>query len=275
MLIDFHMHGGNCFRHEYPPGRATLTAHQAVDWMDRNNVDMACLLPLESPEVCQGYFLSEEVIEWRDMYPERFIAFCCFDPRMREIDKLIEKFVNDYGCKGFGEALNGLAFDDPLNVETYRICSDLGIPFVFEINTGFCWDEVGLPRLESCLKQFPDLPFVGHGPAFWSAISGDDPRAGYPEGPITPGGALDRLLDAYDNLWLDLSAGSGHNALTRDLEFAEGFVERHWNRMLWATDYFIANQPIPHMQWIRDLDVSEEVRETISSGNAKKLLKMD
>jgi len=275
MLIDFHMHLGNCFRHEYPGGRRSPSVHQALDWMNRNGVDMAVLQPLESPEVCQGYYLSEDAVAHRDLYPERFIAFCCFDPRMRQVPALVKTFVEDYGCKGFGEALNGLAFDDELNRVVYAACADLGIPYVFEINTSFCWDEVGLPRLESCLKEFPALPFCGHGPAFWTAISGDDPRSGYPPGPIKPGGAIDRLLDSYDNLWLDLSAGSGYNAMTRDPEFTRGFVERHWNRMLWATDYFIANQQIPHVQWIRDLDVSEEVREAIGSGNAKKLLGME
>ena len=39
---------------------------------------------------------------------------------------------------------------------------------------------------------------------------------GYPKTRISPGGALDRLFDAHKNLWGDLSAGSGANAIGRD-----------------------------------------------------------
>ncbi len=272
MLIDFHVHLGNCFRQEYPHGRQSPSVHQLIDWMDRNGIDMAVLLPLESPEVCPGYYLSEQAIADRDTYPERLIAFCCFDPRMRSVDELIDTFVDRHGVLGFGEALNELAFDDERNKAIYRKCEERGIPIVFEINTNYCWDEVGLPRLESCLQEFPSCRFVGHGPAFWTAISGDDTRSGYPEGPITPGGAIDRLMAQHDNLWLDLSAGSGHNAMTRDPEFAAGFIERHWQKMLFATDYFIVNQEIPHVEWFRGLDISEEMREAIGSGNALRVL---
>jgi len=274
MLIDFHVHLGNSFRNEYPNGRRSPSVHQLIDWMDRMGIDMAVLLPLESPEVVTGYYLSEQAVADRDTYPERLIAFCCFDPRMKAVPELIDTFVERYGVRGFGEALNGLAFDDERNWPIYEKCAEHGLPYLFDMGPTYCWDEVGLPRLERMLAQFPDCQFVGHGPGFWTAISGDDPREGYPSGPITPGGAIDRLMEQYDNLWLDMSAGSGYNAMTRDPEFARGFIERHWRKMLFATDYFIVNQEIPHVQWLKGLDISEEMREAIASGNALRLLGM-
>ncbi len=275
-MIDFHVHLGNCFRHEYPWGRVSPSPEQLIDWMNRMGIEMACLLPLESPEVCAGYYLTEDAIAARDRYPERLIAFCCVDPRMPHLAEQVDVFVNTYGCKGFGEALNGLAFDDPLNKAVYAKCDELGLPYVFEINTRFCTDEVGLPRLEACLREFPSCIFCGHGPGFWCAISGDDDRTcGYPDGPITPGGAIDRLAAEYDNLYLDLSAGSGYNAMTRDPEFTIGFIERNWRKMLFATDYFIANQEIPHMEWLASLDLDDEVRRAIASANARRILRMD
>ncbi len=274
MLIDFHVHLGNCFRQEYPDGRRSPSVHQLIDWMDRNEVDMAVLLPLESPEVVPGYYLSEQAIADRDAYGERLIAFCCFDPRMRDVGGLIDTFVQRHGAKGFGEALNGLAFDDERNAVIYEKCAEHGLPYLFDMGPTYCWDEVGLPRLESCLRDFPQTQFVGHGPGFWTAISGEDPRGGYPEGPIQPGGAIDRLMAGYENLWLDLSAGSGHNAMTRDREFAAGFIDRHWRKMLFATDYFIVGQEVRQFDWFRSLDISEEMREAIGSGNALRLLGM-
>ena len=41
------------------------------------------------------------------------------------------------------------------------------------------------------------------------------------------GGLTDRWLEEYPNVYGDLSAGSGWNALTRDPEFGPDFVRRH------------------------------------------------
>jgi len=274
-MIDFHVHLGNLYRQSYP-SHIGLSAHQLIDRMDREGIEISVLLPLESPEGAFGYFLTEQAIEARDMYPERLIAFLCIDPRMSSAADLIDVFVKRYGCTGFGEHINELAFDDPRNKAIYARCDEYGLPLVFEINANYCYDEVGLPRLEACLKEFPNVKFCGHGPGFWSAISGDDDqKGGYPEGPVTPGGALDRLLSDYDNLYADISAGSGYNGLTRDPEFTEGFVARHWRKLLFGTDYMGHNQPLPQVGWLASLDVTPEVRDAIAGGNARRVLGLD
>jgi predicted TIM-barrel fold metal-dependent hydrolase len=271
-MIDFHVHIGNMYRERYPE-HPPLSVHQLVDRMDREGIEMSVLLPLESPEGSWGYFLTEEAVAARNMYPERLVAFCCVDPRYPLAADFIEYFVTRHGCKGFGEHVNGLAFDDPRNKFIYAKCNEHGLPLDFEISPDLCWDEVGLPHLEACLKEFRDVKWVGHGPGFWAAISGDDDgKGGYPKRPITPGGAVDRLLAKYDNLYADLSAGSGYNAMTRDPDFAVGFIARHWRKLLWGTDYLGAGGPMPQVEWLRDLDVSEEVREAIGSENARRVL---
>jgi len=272
-VIDFHAHFGNLARERYPE-HVSLTVHQLVDRMDREGIDVAVLLPLESPEGSWGYLLTEQVIEARNTYPERFVAFACVDPRYPLAERLIEHFVQMHGCKGFGEHVNGLAFDDPLNRAIYAKCDEYGLPLVFEINkTLYCHDDVGLPRLEHCLKEFPNVKWCGHGPGFWAAISGDDDGLpGYPNGTITPGGAIDRLMTGYDNLYLDLSAFSGYNAMTRDPAFTRGFVERHWRRMLLGTDIVHPGDELPILGWLRTIDVPEAVRAAIAGGNARRLL---
>ena len=55
-------------------------------------------------------------------------------------------------------------------------------------------DAPGLPGLEKALKEFPDTQFIGHGPGWWASISGDVTQADlarYPDGTVTPGGAID------------------------------------------------------------------------------------
>lgn len=273
-MIDFHAHMGNIHREGYPQ-KPPLTVHQLIDRMDREGIEISVLLPLESPEGGWGYFLTEEAVAARNMYPERLIAFLCVDPRYPSAAKFIDHFVLNHGCRGFGEHVNGLAFDDPLNKALYAKCDEHGLPLDFEISSRFCWDEVGLPRLESCVKEFPNVKWVGHGPAFWTAISADDPRAGYPTEPIKPGGALDRLLAEHDNLFADLSAGSGYNAMTRDPDFAMGFIERHWSKLLWGTDIVGVHDKLPHVEWIKTLPVTEEIREAIARGNTRRLLGLD
>jgi len=274
-VIDFHVHMGNLYRESYPH-KPSLSAHQLVDRMNREGIEIGVILPLESPEGGWGYLLTEDAVAARDLYPERLIAFACVDPRYPKAAELTEIFVKRYGCRGFGEHVNDLPFDHPLNKAIYAKCDELGLPLVFEISRNYCSDDYGLPRLESCLKEFPNVAFVGHGPGFWSAISGNDDRqGGYPTGPIAPGGAVDRLLAQYANLYADLSAYSGYNAMTRDPEFTAGFVLRNSPKLLWGTDYMGAGQELPHVAWMKTLEAPEPIRAAIASGNARRLLKLD
>jgi predicted TIM-barrel fold metal-dependent hydrolase len=274
-MIDFHVHLGNLYREGYPH-KPPLSVHQLIDRMDREGIELSVLMPLESPEGGWGYWLTEDAITARDLYPERLIAFACVDPRYPNAAELIDQFVTRDGCKGFGEHVNGLAFDDELNKVIYAMCDKHGLPLDFEIAERYCYDDAGLPRLEACLKEFPNITWCGHGPGFWSAISGDDDRTcGYPTGPIVPGGAVDRLLAEHDNLYADLSAHSGYNALTRDPDFTHGFVQRHWRKLLFGTDYMGANQPLPQVAWLASLAVSDEIRSAIARDNARRVLGLD
>ncbi len=270
-MLDFHVHMGRIHRHDYP-GAVGLGAEQVVDWMDREGIEIGVLLPLESPEGASGYCTTEEVVEARDRFPQRLIAFMCLDPRMHYVEALIDSWMRRFGVSGFGEHINELPFDDPRNKIIYAKCDEYGLPLVFDMNSSYLTDEVGLPRFEACLREFPNVKWVGHGPAFWSAISADDPRGGYPTTPIVPGGALDRLFAEHDNLYADLSAGSGYNAMTRDPEFTLGFLQRHWPRLLFGTDIVHHAQPLPILDWMRTVPIPEDMREAIARGNARKVL---
>ena len=274
-MIDIHTHLNVAGR--LPDESCPLTAEQLVDTMNRNGIDQAALLPIESPDAqVSQYFMTEEAVAAAERYPERLIPFVSIDPRMNRCEELIQYFAKTYHVKGFGELKNGLAFDDPLHKNIFAQCSDQGLPVLFHSDPTLCWDEVGLPRLEKCLREFPDLIIIGHGPGWWAAISADDDRSGgYPEGPITPTGALDRLLGEYDNLYADISAGSGHNALTRDPEFTVGFLERHWRKLLFGTDYLRAFQDLPQLEWIQQAPLTAEQREAIADGNARRLLRLE
>lgn len=276
-MIDFHAHFGVLCR-EGRPDRPNLSAQALVDLMDRRGIDQAILLPLESPDWGGGYLLTEQVIEARDRFSGRFIAFACTDPRYPHALEFLDYCVQRLGCKGVGEHVCGLPLNDPLNLRLYAKCNELGLPLVFEIaRPAIGNDEPGLPRLERCLREFPRVQWCGHGPHFWTAISGDDGAfpGPYPKGRITPGGAIDRLLAEHENLWLDLSGFSGYNAMTRDPDFTTGFLERHWRRMLFGTDVCYANDALPIVEWMRTVPISPQQREAIADSNARRLLGLD
>ncbi len=276
-MIDFHAHMGILNR-EGRPDRPNLDADGLVRLMDERGIDRAVLLPLESPDWGGGYLLTEQVLAAREHYPDRFVAFACADPRYPPALEFIEHMVKRHGCKGFGEHVNGLALDHPLNLRLYGKCDELALPLVFEIarpRIGF--DEPGLPRLERLLRQFPNVKWVGHGPHFWTAISGDDgERPGpYPGGRVTAGGAIDRLMDRYENLYADLSGASGYNAMTRDPAFTRGFLERRRSRLLFGTDVCYAGDALPIIDWMRTVELDPDTRRAIAEENARTLLGLE
>ena len=57
-----------------------------------------------------------------------------------------------------------------------------------------------------------------------------------PKGPVKAGGLTDRYLADYPNMFADMSAGSGLNALTRDEDHARGFLDRHQDKILFGSD---------------------------------------
>jgi predicted TIM-barrel fold metal-dependent hydrolase len=136
---------------------------------------------------------------------------------------------------GFGELKFTVAVDSPEMHRVYKLAEELRVPLLLHFE--FERYNTGIERFESVLKTYPKVNFIAHAQTWWGNISADlDPVELYPKGPVKPGGLSDRLLSDYPNLFGDLSAGSGLNALTRDPEFARGFVERHTRKLIWGSD---------------------------------------
>jgi len=269
-MIDFHVHLGDLY---FPsPDIRPLSVEQLIDTMNRLGIEKSVLLPIDSPEAAYAYFTTFEALEaWRK-YPERLIPFCDVDPRRDNVAAQIDAFVK-MGCKGFGEHKVGLAIDDERSKRLYTICGEKNLPVLMHLDPGLNIDEAGLPRLEGLLKEMPETKFIMHGPGWWTEISGgNQERGGYPKGPIQPGGRVDILLQEYPNLYSDLSAGSAHNALTRDPDYTPGFLERNWKKLLFATDYLLADQDLPIVKFIKELKMDEDKVRAITKGNAMELL---
>lgn len=117
----------------------------------------------------------------------------------------------------------------------YKLAEELRVPLL--IHFQYETYDTGLERLPAVLKAYPNVNFIGHAQTWWGNISADlNPLDLYPKGPVRPGGLTDHILDDYPNIYGDLSADSGLNAITRDPDFARGFIERHSRKLLWGSD---------------------------------------
>lgn len=274
--VDVHTHIGT-----YTNTNQELTVSDLLRWMDAQGVERAWVLPLVSPEATTYLQTPEFVLKETLPHRDRLIPFCCIDPRanivggVKGFQQVVQRWV-DAGARGFGEHKVGLEFDDPLMFRVYEAVEAVGIPLLFHCDHIRGRDQPGLPRLEAALKAFPKLNFIGHGPGFWASISGDvGPQdfGGYPKGKIAPGGALDRLMEQYPNLYADLSAGSGAGAMSRDLDFARAFLIRRRDRVLFGTDYLQPGQAVPQFElFAQQLQLPADVHRQIVRDNALRLV---
>jgi predicted TIM-barrel fold metal-dependent hydrolase len=85
---------------------------------------------------------------------------------------------------------------------------------------------------------------------------------------VQPNGKVIDMLHKYPNLYCDISAGSGANALSRDPEFTKPFLIEFQDRILYARDYF----DNIHQDVLNGVGLPEDVLAKIYSGNALKLV---
>ena len=163
-----------------------------------------------------------------------------------------------------------------------------GLPVTFHLTPfiGLYYGLVvqhGMPELEEVLQRFPNLKFFGHSQAFWAEMGANptlQDRIGWPSGKIEEEGAVPRLMRKYPNLYGDLSAGSGFNAMNRDEEYAIKFLNEFQDRLFFGTDNC---QPTGHMYCLKPLaefltrlrdsgKISESVFNKIARENAIRVL---
>lgn len=298
MIIDVHTHIGD-LRALSNMGRKPITIDDLVARLDDEGIDKAVLLPWPaSPEGLQfpGLFqpqpdMLSQIREAR-RYPDRIIPFGNVDPRWggntakTDFSWLFERFV-EMGCVGIGEIGANLPYDDPRVVNLFQQCGEWDFPVtihatgVGEGQYGLV-DEPGSPHLLKLLKQAPQTVIVGHGPGFWAQISADvspSDMLGYPKGPIRREGMVQKLLRDFPNMYADISAHSGYNALTRDTEYGVRFLNEFQNKLLFGTDVCFADEGgrMPHLRYLKERlangDISQEVYDKITYRNALEVLK--
>ncbi len=291
MFIDIHAHA---YRIAPPPhnGRPWFsTPEQVLARYDELGIERGVLLPLVGPEVYLPQS-TDDILEMARRWPDRFVAFCNVDPRAltNSADAPLAALLSYYkekGCRGIGEVMPNREFLDPRVQNLFGAAQEVDFPLIFDIapvigGTYGLVDEVGLPQIETCLERFPRLQVLGHGPAFWAEIGTlrtPDDRAGYPGYGIDAEGVVPKLMRRYDNLWGDLSAGSGYNALARDESYAVQFLDEFQDRLLFGTDICPPDMPIRQVDLLNRLKdegkITTKVFNKIARLNAIKLLDLD
>lgn len=287
MIIDIHNHP---YWYSYSPEKFVAN-------MDENGIDITCLLTWESPDdeyeqkynnvlpdvgKSGGPVSFDSCLKCRDYAPDRFLLGYAPDPRRPDaIDKLLFA-KKTYDIKMCGEIKLRMMLDNCDAIRMYRVCAEHQLPVLvhldYEWDVGVAyprpnyWYGGGIEALERALKKCPDTVFIGHAPGFWAHISNDKQalEVPYPKGKVTDGGEIVRLLENYDNLYCDISAGSGCGALSRDPEYTVGFLNKFRSRVLFGRDYF-DNQ---HRTLLDSLKLDKGVLEDIYCNNAKRLLKI-
>jgi uncharacterized protein len=227
-ILDLHQHtryGGDASNRR---SDQQLVAHQAY-----HRVTTTVL------QAGEGWMLSElgdnrSCEDLQAGYPDRFVRFACADPaESRALDVLQGNIKR--GAIGIGELKFHVAVDSPEMHRVYKLAEEMRLPVLIHFEHERY--NTGIDRFEAVLKAYPKVNCIGHAQTWWGNISaGLNPLEMYPKGPVRPGGLTDRLLADYPNVYGDLSAYSGLNAITRDPEFARGFVERHSRKLIWGSD---------------------------------------
>ncbi len=257
--IDIHAHAV-AFQSTYPPyysGERFISPEELIEEYDKIGVEKGVLLPLVSPEATLSPISSENCRYIAEKFSDRFDWFCNIDPRAGgnnatcDLGCLIN-FYKELGAKGIGEVTANLYADDPMLTNLFSAAAECDMPVIIHIavqkgNMYGIIDDKGLPKIEKILKKHPKLKLVGHSMPFWGEISStltEEERMGYPEGKVVEGRILE-LMREYPNLYCDLSAKSGANALMRDADFTAKFLEEFSDRIMYGCDICIKNLDYP------------------------------
>lgn len=280
-----------------------IDAHNHPDWhkhdltrflenMRRYGIDATWLLSWECPE--DEYPYSDGLppadtgrpipfarcLSYAERAPGKFVLGYAPDPRRPGAIDRLQAAMDIYGVRICGELKLRMMLDNFDAIRMFRFCGRKGLPVTVHLdypieNSQPCprpdwWYGGGIAALERALQACPDTIFLGHAPGFWAHISNDGRHLTefYPKGKVVPGGKLVLMLREYPNLYCDLSAGSGRNALSRDPEFAREFILEFQDRLLYGRDYF----DNAHQELLAGMKLPRKILAKLYSGNALKLV---
>lgn len=281
-IIDIHQH-----QHYHSLTDDELIAHQKSMGVTRS-ILLPAGTPVERPSTHNGFSNGLEAkcggnqacYEFAKLHPKEYLFGVSDVPDLPSAPAEVEKYLK-LGAVVIGELKFGVDCDSPEIQRIYELAGAYDVPVLMHWE----WNKYnyGFDRFHRMLEKYPRVNFIGHAVTWWANIdkAHTDKAGHYPKGPVTPGGITDRLLADYPNMYGDLSAGSGLNAITRDLDHAKYFLERHQDKLLYGSDcadkHGMAASGCTGAQMIekiRSLSVSKKMERKILYRNAQKLFRL-
>lgn len=268
-IIDIHQHTDYSGRTD-----EQLIAHQR-----KMGVTHTILLPagrffgLEA--MCSG---NERVMEVSRRLPKEYSFFANEVPYLSDARAVLEQTLKAGGM-GIGEQKFMVDADSRAVGMVAEIAQEFGVPVLLHFQFGRY--NTGFEKFPRILEKFPKVNFIGHAQTFWANIDAKaDQAVLYPKGPVTAGGLTDKYLTDFPNLFADMSAGSGLNALMRDEPHARDFIARHAEKLMFGSD---CNDSVGEgekcsgsqmLAAIRRLSPDKAVERKLLFENAKRVLKL-
>lgn len=283
-IIDIHQHMGYSGRPD-----DVLLAHQRA-----MGATTTILLPAGRPlktesthngvsNGLQAEALGNEVCyQFAKAHPKEYLFGANEVPDAEGASNEIEKYLK-LGAVIIAESKFGVECDSPEMQRIYQLAQAYHVPVL--MHWQFKMYNYGFERFYKMLEKYPKVNFLGHAQTWWAHVDKSytdhlENNGLYPKGPIVPGGLTEKYLADYPNMYGDLSAGSGLNALTRDDSFTSGFFTRHQDKLIFGSDCNDPTEKIKVCQGaqtiaaVRKYAPSKAIERKLLYGNAKKLFRL-
>lgn len=285
--FDIHVHLG-----ELNNGKGCFTAEERLAFDELFGIDYSVILPYpvgNPKDDPMGVLDTEGALKVVETYPEHFGFFVNVLPTGTEETFNQLKEYKEKGALGVGEFGTLYPFDDERVDHLLDCCAKLELPFLMHISPGGTSqygviDYPGLPLLEKALQKHPDVLFIGHSQPFWYEMAPYEDALpigalnGFPFNKITEEGRLQYLFRTYPNLYGDLSANSGSNAILRDPDYGIHFLNEFQDRLMFGSDLLNTEVIFPIGQmldyYLLSQKINREVYTKICQSNAKRVLKI-
>jgi predicted TIM-barrel fold metal-dependent hydrolase len=177
---------------------------------------------------------NERVQEVAKRLPGEYVFFANEVPYLSDAREVIRGALRAGGI-GIGEQKFMVDADSRAVSIVAEVAQEFGVPVLLHFQFGRY--NTSFERFPRILEKFPMVNFIGHAQTWWANIDAKADQATlYPKGPVTPGGLTDKYLTDYPNMFGDMSAGSGLNAMLRDEEHARAFLARHADKLMYGSD---------------------------------------
>ena len=209
--------------------------------------------------------------------PHKYVHFANEISDHPECIQTIETYLKK-GAIGIGEQKFRVECDSKHIERIAEVAQEYDVPILMHFEHENY--NTGIQRFHKILKKFPKVNFIGHAQTWWGNIDKNhEQKIMYPKGKVTPSGISDRLLQDYPNMFGDLSANSGLNALIRDENHAIEFIKRNQDKLIYGSDCndLIGRGPscigARTIKIIKSLISNRAIQDKILSKNARRIIR--